>query len=417
MLIQIKPSNPENIKKFALFNLGFRPFFLGAGIFAIISITSWMLVYFSLIHFYPIGSNINLDVVATVNISVSQWHAHEMLYGYTMAVVAGFLLTAVKNWTGIQTLHHKPLVVLFMLWCIARVLFLFGTAFLTWAAMADLLFGLMLIYAIVIPIVKAKQWVQFAVVAKLILLWIGNLVFYLTCFGILISGMAYAINGAILLFISLILMIGRRVIPFFIERGVAMPANGVRGKLKQYKWLDVSILVLFVGLFLNELFLQFNYLTMALSWTLFLFNGYRLRNWHTAGLWQVPLLWSLYVSAWLINLGFFLFGLQTLLPGLAIFTLHIFTIGGIGLMTLSMMSRVSLGHTGRDIRQPSRWLRFVFIGLIISVVLRAIVPMFIAQFYMGWVLLAAVLWCLAFAIFVWIYTPILLNPRADGMFG
>jgi len=229
--------------------------------------------------------------------------------------------------------------------------------------------------------------------------------------------MAYAINGAILLFISLILMIGRRVIPFFIERGVAMPANGVRVQLKQYKWLDVSILVLFVGLFLNELFLQFNYLTMALSWTLFLFNGYRLRNWHTAGLWQVPLLWSLYVSAWLINLGFFLFGLQTLLPGLAIFTLHIFTIGGIGLMTLSMMSRVSLGHTGRDIRQPSRWLRFVFIGLIISVVLRAIVPMFIAQFYMGWVLLAAVLWCLAFAIFVWIYTPILLNPRADGMFG
>ncbi|HNZ56629.1 MAG TPA: hypothetical protein PKL58_04660, partial [Methylophilaceae bacterium] len=67
MLIQIKPSNPENIKKFALFNLGFRPFFLGAGIFAIISITSWMLVYFSLIHFYPIGSNINLDVVSTVN--------------------------------------------------------------------------------------------------------------------------------------------------------------------------------------------------------------------------------------------------------------------------------------------------------------------------------------------------------------
>lgn len=417
MLIQIKPSNPENIKKFALFNLGFRPFFLGAGIFAIISITSWMLVYFSLIHFYPIGSNINLDVVSTVNISVSQWHAHEMLYGYTMAVVAGFLLTAVKNWTGIQTLHHKPLVVLFMLWCTARVLFLFGTVFLTWAAIADLLFGLMLIYAIVIPIVKAKQWVQLAVVAKLILLWIGNLVFYLTCFGILISGMAYAINGAILLFISLILMIGRRVIPFFIERGVAMPANGVRVQLKQYKWLDVSILVLFVGLFLNELFLQFNYLTMALSWTLFLFNGYRLRNWHTAGLWQVPLLWSLYVSAWLINLGFFLFGLQTLLPGLAIFTLHIFTIGGIGLMTLSMMSRVSLGHTGRDIRQPSRWLRFVFIGLIISVVLRAIVPMFIAQFYMGWVLLAAVLWCSAFAIFVWIYTPILLNPRADGMLG
>jgi uncharacterized protein involved in response to NO len=400
MQIQINQSNQVSAKKFALFNLGFRPFFLGASIFAIISIMSWMLVYFSY------GS------VSITNISISQWHAHEMLYGYGMAVVAGFLLTAVKNWTGIPTLHDKPLMGLFALWCMARVLFLFGTTLLNWAATADLLFGLMLVIAIAIPIIKAKQWIQLAVVSKVLLLWIGNLVFYLGCFGVLTSGMLYAINGAILLFISLILMIGRRVIPFFIERGVEYKVQ-----LKQYKWLDISILVVFIALFLNAIFVQIPYLTSIFAWTLFVLNGYRLSNWHTAGIWRVPLLWSLYLSAWLINLGFFFYGLQVQYGSLSIFTLHIFTIGGIGLMTLSMMSRVALGHTGRDIRKPSRWLGMAFASIIASVVFRVVLPMATNQLYMSWVLVAAVLWILSFAVFVVIYTPILLKPRADGAFG
>ncbi|MDO9392981.1 MAG: NnrS family protein [Methylotenera sp.] len=400
MQIKMNKPNQNDMKKLALFNLGFRPFFLGASIFAVISIVSWMLIYFSL-------SNVRIE-----NVSTSQWHAHEMLYGYGMAVVAGFLLTAVKNWTGISTLHGKPLMLLFMLWCTARVLFLFGTALLPWAATADLLFGLILIVAIAIPIIKAKQWMQLAVVSKIILLWVGNLVFYLGCFGVLASGMLYAINGAVLLFISLILMIGRRVIPFFIERGVEYKIQ-----LKQYKWLDISILLVFVALFLNVIFLQIASLTSLLAGVLFALNGYRLYNWYTAGIWRVPLLWSLYLSAWLINLGFFCYGLQTLFSHLSILTLHIFTIGGIGLMTLSMMSRVALGHTGRDIRKPSRWMSYAFAGVVASVIFRAVVPMVTMQFYTSWVLVAAIFWIFAFAIFVVIYTPILLKPRADGAFG
>jgi uncharacterized protein involved in response to NO len=400
MLIQINKPNPESAKKLALFNLGFRPFFLGASIFAVISMTTWMLVYFSYVS------------ISVENISISQWHAHEMLYGYGMAVVAGFLLTAVKNWTGIPTAFGKPLMALFALWSAARVLFLFGSAILPWAASADLLFGLMLIVAIAMPIVKAKQWGQLAVVSKLIFLWVGNIVFYLGCFGILTSGMQYAINGAVLLFISLILMIGRRVIPFFIERGTE-----TRVQLKQYKWLDISILVFFVALFINAIFIQIPYLSAIFAWMLFALNGYRLFNWHTAGIWRVSLLWSLYLSAWFINFGFLFCGLQAKSGSFTILTLHMFTIGGIGLMTLSMMSRVALGHTGRDVRMPSRWLRLAFAGLVVSVLFRVVVPMFTSQFYMGWMLLAAILWIMSFAIFVVIYTPILLKPRADGAFG
>lgn len=400
MLIQINKPNPEGARKLALFNLGFRPFFLGASIFAVISMTAWMLVYFSYVS------------VSVDNISISQWHAHEMLYGYGIAVVAGFLLTAVKNWTGIPTIFGKPLMGLFALWCMARLLFLFGSTLLLWAASADLLFGLMLIIAITMPIVKAKQWRQLAIVSKVILLWIGNIVFYLGCFGILTSGMQFAINGAVLLFISLILMIGRRVIPFFIERGTE-----TRVQLKQYKWLDISILIFFVALFINAIFIKIPYLTALFAWILFALNGYRLFNWHTAGIWRVPLLWSLYLSAWLINVGFFFYGIQALHSGLSILTLHIFTIGGIGLMALSMMSRVALGHTGRDVRKPSRWIGLAFAGLVVSVLFRAIVPIVASQFYMSWMLVAAISWILSFAVFVVIYTPVLLKPRTDGAFG
>lgn len=400
MLIQIKKTIPEDTKQFALFNLGFRPFFLGASTFAVISIALWMLVYFS-------NGVVNIE-----HITASQWHAHEMLYGYGLAVVAGFLLTAVKNWTGVPTLIGKPLAILFTLWCIARVLFLFGTALLPWAATADLLFGLMLVVAITIPIIKAKQWMQLAVVVKVLLLLLGNVVFFLGYFGVLSNGMLYAINGAVLLFISLILMIGRRVIPFFIERGTA-----VKVQLKQYKWLDISILVVFLALFINVLFIQAPYLTPAFAWALFGLNGFRLCNWHTVGLWRVPLLWSLYLSAWFINVGFMLFALQAEHSNLSILTLHLFTVGGIGLITLSMMSRVALGHTGRDIRKPSPWIKVAFVCLIASVIFRVLVPMMTDQFYMVWVLVAAVFWVLGFAIYAVIYMPILLKPRADGAAG
>jgi uncharacterized protein involved in response to NO len=403
-VVQIQMNKPEQAKRLALFNLGFRPFFLGAAIFAVLSIASWIAIYTSHHHMQISG------------ILPSQWHAHEMLYGYGIAVVAGFLLTAVKNWTGVQTLHGKPLLAIFALWCAARLLLLFGTAFLLWAALADLLFGLLLIAAITLPILRARQWQQLGIVTKLLLLWIGNLVFYLGSFQLLEHGMPYAINGAVFLFVSLILMIGRRVIPFFIERGVAhLVADKV--ELKQHKWLDISILVLFVGLFVNEIFTHVGGLSALLALALFALNGYRLFNWHTPALWHVPLLWSLYVSSWLINVGFLFYGLQIPLGIAPLLTLHLFTIGGIGLMTIGMMSRVALGHTGRDIRNSSRWLNLAFAAIVASAVFRIVLPLFAMESYTNWVIISASLWITGFVIFLLIYTPILCKPRVDGTYG
>ncbi len=361
---------------------------------------AWMIVYFSN-GFYDIK-----------HITVSQWHAHEMLYGYAMSVVAGFLLTAVKNWTDIPTLYGIPLAGMFATWAVARALLLFGTTFLPLAASLDLLFNLMLIVFITIPIIKSKQWMQLAVVAKVTLLFIGNIVFFLGYFGLLANGMLFAINGAVLLYIGLILMIGRRIIPFFIERGTA-----VKVKLRQYKWLDISILSTFFVLFLNVIFLKYPYLTALLAWALFILNGLRLCNWYTAGILQMPLLWSLYISAWIINFGFMFLGLQAKNSNLSILTLHTFTIGGIGLITLSMMSRVALGHTGRDIKELSPWMTLAFTCLILSLIFRVFLPMFMMQFYSIWILISAAFWILGFVIFVVIYAPILSKSRVDGVFG
>ncbi|PKO44595.1 MAG: NnrS family protein [Betaproteobacteria bacterium HGW-Betaproteobacteria-22] len=399
-IVQIQMHQSRQSPGFALFNLGFRPFFLGASLFAVISMLSWMLVYFS--H----------NTISMPHVTLSQWHAHEMLYGYALAVVAGFLLTAVKNWTGIQTLHGKPLALLFALWLFARVAFLFAGDWLIFAAIADLLFGLFLIMAIALPVIKARQWLQLGIVVKVVLLWIGNGVFYLGGYGLLQHGMTYAINGALLLFIGLILMIGRRVVPFFIERGVAEKVQ-----LKQYRWIDISIMLLFLALFVNEVSARVATIGTWLAFTLFAINGFRLWNWHTAGLWRAPLLWSLYLSAWLVNIGFLSYALQASMNILPVLTLHFFAIGGIGLMTIAMMSRVALGHTGRDIRKPSSWLGFVFLAIIASAVFRIFAPMLAMQHYTYWVLIAAIFWVLGFAVFVVIYTPMLLKPRVDGAFG
>lgn len=403
-VVQIQMNKPGQVKGFALFNLGFRPFFLGAAVFAVLSIASWVAAYTS--H----------GALEITGILPSQWHAHEMLYGYGMAVVAGFLLTAVKNWTGVQTPHGKPLLALFALWALARVLLLFGTGFLLWAALVDLLFGLLLTAAIAQPIVRARQWQQLGIITKLLLLWIGNLVFYLGSYHLLEHGMLYAINGAVFLFVSLILMIGRRVIPFFIERGVAHLVTD-KIVLKQYKWLDISILVLFVGLFVNEIFTHAAGLSTLLALALFMLNGFRLYNWHTPALWRVPLLWSLYVSSWLINFGFLSYGLQTRLGMPLILTLHLFTIGGVGLMTIGMMSRVALGHTGRDIKSSSPWLNLVFAAIAASAVFRILLPMIAMDGYTNWVVISAIFWILGFAVFLVIYVPILCKPRVDGTYG
>jgi uncharacterized protein involved in response to NO len=323
------------LSKIALLNLGFRPFFLGAALFAIVSVALWMGVY---------AFQLPLQIEG---ISIFQWHAHEMIYGFTVAVIAGFLLTAVKNWTGVQTLHGLGLLGLFTLWAAGRILFLFGTRFMGLAATLDILFILSLVVAVAYPVVKVRQWKQMGIMAKLALLAIGNSCFYLGAAGFIDNGVYIGVYGGLYLIIGLMLTMGRRLIPFFVEVSVGYPV-----KLLNSKWLDLSSLVLFLVFFIVEVFIGNQPISTLLSMGLFMITSVRLIGWHTVGIWKQPLLWSLFIAFLLIDIGFLLMALLPFFNLSKLLAIHAFSFGGIGVATLSMMARVSLGHTGRNVKNP-----------------------------------------------------------------
>jgi len=384
----------------ALFNLGFRVFFLGAGIFSIVSISLW-----SAIFLFQLPLSIQL-------IANSQWHAHEMIYGYSIAVIAGFLLTAVKNWTGVQTLHGKPLILLFSLWLVARLLFLLGTSYLFIAGIFDILFSLLLALSVGYPIVKVKLWKQLSILFMLILLITGNILFYLGALNISDNGVFWGIYGGLYLVIGLIITMGRRVLPFFIERGVGYQVN-----LFNYKWIDVSIPLLFIAFFVSELFIRNQIFSSYLALGLFLVIAIRLFGWHTSGIWKKSLLWSLYLSFWFICIGFLLFAGIHFGGMFKVLSIHAFAVGGIGVITMGMMSRVVLGHTGRDIGKPHKAVAYALGILLLGAVFRVIVPLFDTQNYGIWIGISQVLWIISFLIFTIIYFPLLIKPRIDGQYG
>lgn len=392
-----------NFHKFGslpLFNLGFRCFFLGAGVYAIFSIVAWAALYF-----YQIPMNDYL-------ITPFQWHAHEMIYGYGMAVIAGFLLTAVKNWTGIQTLQGRPLIVLFGLWLIARLLFISGASGVLAAGLFDILFSLVLIYALAGPIIKTKQWTQVAILSKVILLVVFNLLFYLGALDVIDRGAYLGTYGGLYLLVGLILTMGRRVLPFFIEKGVDYPV-----KLFNSRILDLSSLFLFVAFFVSELFFVNPGFSAYLALGLFAVSAIRLIGWHTPGIWHKSLLWSLYLAAWFICFGFLLiagvyFFRLSGLPGI-----HALAYGGVGLITLSMMTRVTLGHTGRDVSRPPLYMAYAFAVLIVGALIRVLMPMIAPSAYAFWIGLSQLLWAGAFLIFSIKLIPMLVKPRVDGALG
>lgn len=384
-------------KQFVLFDLGFRVFFLSAACFAIISIALWGAIYFS---GFPLPTNA---------LASTQWHAHEMIYGYAFAVIAGFLLTAVKNWTGRQTIQGKTLILLFSLWATARILFFWGTTYITLVALFDILFSLGLTVAITIPIVQSKQWKQIAIIVKVLTITILNAAFYLGTLQILDQGIVWGIYGGLYLVVALVLTLGRRVLPFFIEKGVDYPV-----KLPNALWLDISSLIFMLGFIVTEVFYIHPTISAFCAIIVFAVNAIRLIRWHTPGIWQKSLLWSIYLAFWFICIGFALIASSHLWGVNKYLAIHAFAFGGIGVVTLSMMSRVSLGHTGRGIQNPATAIKYAFGILIIGAIVRVILPLLVAGYYQTWILLSMALWLIAFVVFMFVYLPILIKPRIDG---
>lgn len=385
-------------KTIPILQLGFRPFFVCAGSYAIISIFIWMLTF------------LNLWTLPLVNNypNIVYWHAHEMIFGYTMAVVAGFLLTAVHNWTNINTIQGTKLFFLVTLWSLARICFALG--YTLCVAILDITFNLGLLIVVVIPLYQSKQWHQIsAICTKLLFLLTANILFFLGVFKILANGERFGIYLALYLILALILTIGRQVMPFFTEQGVDYPVT-----LKNSKILDIANLVLFLIFVIIDLWQFEEKITGIVSLSIAIINIKRLFGWYTYGIWKQPLLWVLHCAYGWIIIGFVLkfFSSWGYVANTA--AIHAFTYGGIGMITIGMMARVSLGHTGRSVYEAPKILLFAFVILVLGAFSRVFVPVIMPAFYVKSIIFSQICWLISFGIFALVYFPMFFTARINA---
>ena len=381
----------------ALWLRGFRPFFLGASVFAILAMVNWLLVY-------RFGLHLDLS-----GLSIFQWHAHEMLYGFAMAVIAGFLLTAAWNWTGQKTASGAGLALIFIFWVVARVLMANGTRFLVYAAAADFLFMLGLGIAVGRPIIAARQKRQAMVLLIIALLAAANLLFYLGVAGQVDNGAFLGIHGGLYLVLGMVLFMGRRVIPFFTKGGVDYPVE-----MQNARWNDIATSILFPAFLISEVFFPGHVAGALLAAGLFLSNSLRVNGWHTLGVWQKPLLWGLFASFMMINLGFLLRAMMAVTTIPEYLPVHAFAVGGIGIITMSMMARVTLGHTGRNVHHAPPITAFLLGAMVVTTTLRIFFPLMDPGHYQLWITISGIMWILSFSLFSVIFIPMLLRQRVDA---
>ncbi|MDX9766419.1 MAG: NnrS family protein [Ectothiorhodospiraceae bacterium] len=379
-------------KGFVPFALGFRPFFLLAGIAAVLLLPLWLLVLADVLR-------------APDYFGAATWHGHTMLFGYAVAVIAGFLLTAVRNWTGVQTATGTPLALLAALWLAGRI-----APFLPlpgWSiAVVDIAFLPALAIALAIPLLRAGQRHNLVFLPVLALMTLANVLVHAQA----LSWSFTATTGLRLmtdLVLLLITIIGGRVIPFFTES--AIPGFKAR-RHAAIEWASIGTLI---ALLLAHAFTVPAMMTAILAAAAALAQGLRLSGWLTRAAWNVPLLRVLHLGyGWLV-IGFALetFEIVGWTPsGMA---LHAHTAGAIGVLTLGMMARVSLGHSGR-LLQPAASIAFSFTLLNVAVLLRLLAVVLPAPAYLPSLTAAGLVWTLAFAIFLWVYAPILVKSRVDG---
>ena len=399
MNIPIHGDDPakREVKGFALFALGFRPFFLAAGVFAVLFMVTFALGMVTGVwhyNYFPLFA----------------WHAHEMIFGYSVAVVAGFLLTSVRNWTGMDTAIGNRLLLLTLLWLAGR----FAPAIPAlpgWLiASVDIAFLLVLSAVIFRPILKTKQYRNFSVPLLLLLMAVGNILIHAEMlelpFGSMERGLIIG-TGSLLLLMS---VIGGRVMPFFTERG----APGVT--VTRRKWVESTATPIIVLWLLLEVLFPGSVWAAVAAAGAAVVHGVRLMGWVVLRVWQQPMLWIIHLAyAWFVA-GFVMHGLAAMGWMSTTTALHGWTAGAIGSFALGMMARVALGHTGRPVTaSPMMVFSFILLSLVAPV--RVVLPLLFPSAAETVLLIAAAGWISAFAIFVWVYTPCLLRPRADGQAG
>ncbi|ATC58306.1 NnrS family protein [Vibrio anguillarum] len=377
----------------AWLRLGFRPFFLLGSAYAVLAVTLW-------VWMFQTGQPSALQVPAL------WWHVHEMLFGFAMAIVVGFLLTAVQNWTGINGTKHYRLAVLVALWLAPRILLWTPTPL--WViSSVEALFLAASAYEIGCRVVQAKGWKNLFFVPLFILAIGANFASYATIKGMPPFSSAAVWQAMLWWFTLLLSVMGARVIPFFSARRFNFE------KAQPWVWLywlaNAPIAALFILSFFPLTMVQIGQPIMLLAGLAQWVRWMRWKPWLTL---SEPLVWSLHVAYACIPLSLLLRGL---IDDVYVThnLIHLFAIGAISGLILSMIARVTMGHTGRAIYQGPK-MSIAFAALMMSALVRSLgVAFFPAQLFLM-VNISAALWILAFTLFVWKFGTMLLTPRVDG---
>lgn len=381
----------------ALLRLAFRPFFLLGALFSVISLLLWV-AFFS--------GQLQLSVYG----GALWWHVHEMLFGFACAIIVGFLLTAVRTWTGQPGFQGAPLAALVALWLAGRLLLVFPFALPSWlVALVDLAFLPLAALVLFLPVARVRQWRNSIFLPLLLAMAAINGVMHWAAHTEDPQLQSQAATAMVMLVTLLMTIMAGRVVPMFTANGTGT------SRVEALAWLErlslgAMLAVVFASLpwpGVPPALLALCCFVAAIAHAL---RGLRWRIWVTVG---TPLVWSLHLSYLCIPLGLLLYGLSAISslvsPSQGIHTL---TVGAMGLLILAMISRVSLGHTGRPLG-AGRLMTLAFILLFLSFLVRVFGSYWLSSYTLV-ISSAAVLWALGFGCFVLRYWPILSRPRVDG---
>lgn len=398
-LIQIRTGRNPDTRRVALFDIGMRPFFLGAGLAAGLSLPWWLLVY------------------AGVTSPAAGWpghlqHAHEMVFGFGAAAVAGFLLTATANWTGRKPLHGAPVAALSLLWLAGRVAFyLPGVPPLLLAAL-DLAFLPALLAALAPAFLHGKRK-NLTFAAWLFALSLANLACHLQMLGISSTGLTQGLHAGAYTLVMLVAILAGRVVPGFTQN--ALRLRGKPHETETDPRVDLAAKAACLCALTADVLALNGRVTGALAALAALLLSLRMRRWRTLQSFDQPIVWVLHVGhLWLVVGMALLAAVHFGAPIPATSPLHAFTTGVVGTMVLGIMTRASLGHTGRPLKVSSV-ITTAYLLVTVGALLRTFGPMLGPGAYRSAVLLGGSAWAAGYLLFTCVYTPILMRPRADGL--
>jgi uncharacterized protein involved in response to NO len=397
LLLHGELSEPLLRPRLALAAKGFRPFFLLAALFACAIVPLWILMVAGVLP-------------PSVYLDAASWHAHEMVFGYSVAVIAGFLLTAVGNWTHRETLIGIPLLALSALWVLGRIALVSAGALPRGLpAVVDLAFLPTLIVALARPIVAARNLRNGVILAILGALFAANVIVHLDALGVTTIGTprrACLVAVDVVLIVTLI--ITGRVLPMFTRNATGVASIRSSPRLGALAIAGMALLTVL------DVLAPDSRGAATAAGAVGILALARAAHWGTLHCIRHPLLWILHAGYAWIPLGLFLRVLASFDAGVpGSLATHALTVGAIGSLTLGMMARVALGHTAR-VLVASRVTVWAFGAVTGATVVRAIVPLFAPGWYFAELVAAAGLWTVAFILYLVTYMPVLSMPRVDG---